>query len=212
MTTLGDRDRARLARILGMLGSDHAGERAAAGLKAEEFRKKHGLTWAQMLALPPLKPEPPPRDAAKEAAEAKARAEAEAQRAAKARAEAEAKARETAEAAARKAAREAEAAAAREAQHAAYRAAARERIREADERRARAAPPPPEPEPAPLKSKPAPPWPYPMPPPRPMVSTIEEWRATFAPETKDTESRWLAVMYFGACALVLVGLFVGYHG
>jgi hypothetical protein len=41
-----DRARARLATILGMLGSEHAGERAAAGLQAEAFRKKHGLTWA----------------------------------------------------------------------------------------------------------------------------------------------------------------------
>jgi hypothetical protein len=35
-----------------MLGSDHAGERAAAGLQAEAFRKKHGLTWEQMLTSP----------------------------------------------------------------------------------------------------------------------------------------------------------------
>jgi hypothetical protein len=118
-----DVERARLARILGMLGSEHAGERAAAGLKAEEFRKKHGLTWPQMLSLPPLMPDPPQRDPAKEAAEAKARTEAETRRAAKAAVDA----------------------AAREAQHAAYRAAARERMREADEREARAAPPPPPP-------------------------------------------------------------------
>ena len=36
-----DADRHRLAAILGMLGSDHAGERAAAGLQAEAFRRKH---------------------------------------------------------------------------------------------------------------------------------------------------------------------------
>ena len=55
-------ERERLARILGMLGSEHAGERAAAGLQAEAFRKKHGLTWADLLALPPvevvMEPEP----------------------------------------------------------------------------------------------------------------------------------------------------------
>lgn len=44
-----DTDRHHLAAILGMLGSDHAGERAAAALQAEAFRRKHGLTWAQML-------------------------------------------------------------------------------------------------------------------------------------------------------------------
>ena len=89
MVDLTPAERERLARILGMVGSEHAGERAAAGLKAEEFRKKHGLTWAEMLAQPPLRPEPPPRDTAKEAAEAKARAQAEAQRAAKAKEAAE---------------------------------------------------------------------------------------------------------------------------
>lgn len=47
-------ERQRLARILGMLGSEHAGERASAGLQAEAFRKRHGLTWEEMLALPPV--------------------------------------------------------------------------------------------------------------------------------------------------------------
>jgi hypothetical protein len=45
-------DRRRLARILGMLGSEHAGERASAALQAEAFRKRHGMTWEEMLALP----------------------------------------------------------------------------------------------------------------------------------------------------------------
>ena len=48
-----DIDRRRLARILGMLGSEHAGERASAALQAEAFRKRHAMTWEQMLALPP---------------------------------------------------------------------------------------------------------------------------------------------------------------
>jgi hypothetical protein len=56
--TITTSERARLAAILGMLGSDHAGERAAAGLHAEAFRKKHRLTWAELLALQP-EPEPP---------------------------------------------------------------------------------------------------------------------------------------------------------
>ena len=42
-------ERQRLARILGMLGSEHAGERASAGLQAEAFRKRHGLTWEEMI-------------------------------------------------------------------------------------------------------------------------------------------------------------------
>jgi hypothetical protein len=93
-------ERARLARILGMLGSEYPGEQAAAASQAEAFRKRHGLTWEAMLSLPAVteRPEPPPRDASKEAAEAKARAEAETQRAAKARADAEAKVREADEA------------------------------------------------------------------------------------------------------------------
>lgn len=69
---INDIERQRLAAILGMLGSEHAGERAAAALQAEAFRKKHGLTWAELLALrpedlhsessqpPPPEPEPPP--------------------------------------------------------------------------------------------------------------------------------------------------------
>ena len=48
-------DRRRLAAILGMLGSEFDGERAAAGLQAEAFRKKHGLTWEQMLSLPAVR-------------------------------------------------------------------------------------------------------------------------------------------------------------
>lgn len=47
-------ERQRLAAILGMLGSSHAGERAAAALQAEAFRRKHRLTWEELLALPPI--------------------------------------------------------------------------------------------------------------------------------------------------------------
>jgi hypothetical protein len=66
-------DRRKLAAILGMLGSEHAGERASAALQAEAFRKRHAMTWEEMLALPPVEvvvePEPvwtpsePPRPA-----------------------------------------------------------------------------------------------------------------------------------------------------
>jgi hypothetical protein len=42
----------KLAAILGMLGSNHAGERAAAALQAEAFRKRLGMTWADLMSLP----------------------------------------------------------------------------------------------------------------------------------------------------------------
>ena len=48
-----DIERQRLAAILGMLGSSHAGERAAAALQAEAFRSKHGLTWAELVSGAP---------------------------------------------------------------------------------------------------------------------------------------------------------------
>jgi hypothetical protein len=47
--TISTKERQHLAAILGMLGSDHAGERAAAGLQAEAFRRKHRLTWEELL-------------------------------------------------------------------------------------------------------------------------------------------------------------------
>lgn len=45
-------NRAKLAAILGRLGSDHDGERAAAGLLASRFVRDHGLTWPELLAVP----------------------------------------------------------------------------------------------------------------------------------------------------------------
>ena len=57
--TLTDTERKRLASILGLLGSNHAGERDAAALHAEAFRRKHRLTWAELLALPPIDVAPP---------------------------------------------------------------------------------------------------------------------------------------------------------
>lgn len=56
-------DRKRLIAILGMLGSDQPGERAAAGLKAEELRKKLDLSWEQIVAdQPEAKPRGRARD------------------------------------------------------------------------------------------------------------------------------------------------------
>jgi hypothetical protein len=46
---LNEADVKRLVRLLGMLGSDHIGERAAAALKADEFVRDHGLSWADVI-------------------------------------------------------------------------------------------------------------------------------------------------------------------
>jgi hypothetical protein len=43
--------RARLAKMLGMLGSAHAGERASAAQRAEEERKRLGLTWEDIILM-----------------------------------------------------------------------------------------------------------------------------------------------------------------
>ena len=51
---MNENERRRLAAILGMLGSNQAGERDAAAMQAEAFRKKHGLTWSELLSLPPI--------------------------------------------------------------------------------------------------------------------------------------------------------------
>ncbi len=58
---LGATDRKRLSKILGRLGSDHPGERAAAGLKADQLVRAAGLTWTELLEPPALPaPAPPP--------------------------------------------------------------------------------------------------------------------------------------------------------
>lgn len=50
---------ARLSKVLGMLGSDHDGEIAAAGRRAHRLLRDAGLTWPEVLQpmLPPPKPE-----------------------------------------------------------------------------------------------------------------------------------------------------------
>ncbi|MCU0983598.1 MAG: hypothetical protein MUC89_01480 [Acetobacteraceae bacterium] len=53
--------RERLAKIAGRLGSDHEGERAAAGLMATRLLRAHNLTWSDaLLAAQPAPPPPPP--------------------------------------------------------------------------------------------------------------------------------------------------------
>ncbi len=49
--------RAKLVKLLGMLGSDHDGERANAARLADEHRRKSGLTWHDfVLPLPEARP------------------------------------------------------------------------------------------------------------------------------------------------------------
>jgi hypothetical protein len=43
------KDLVRLNRILGLLGSDHPGERASAALAATNFLKRHDMTWGDVL-------------------------------------------------------------------------------------------------------------------------------------------------------------------
>jgi hypothetical protein len=43
-------DRDRLAKLLGMLGSDHDGEVAAAGRHADALVRRAGLTWADVVS------------------------------------------------------------------------------------------------------------------------------------------------------------------
>jgi hypothetical protein len=52
---LAEADRTRLAQMLGLLGSDHAGERDAAGLAAHRLIRQRGVTWHDVLSptLPP---------------------------------------------------------------------------------------------------------------------------------------------------------------
>src|SRR5262245_64972779 len=40
----------RLAKLLGMLGSDHDGERASAARKADQLVREHGLRWPDVIA------------------------------------------------------------------------------------------------------------------------------------------------------------------
>jgi hypothetical protein len=41
-----------MVKLLGMLGSEHQGERAAAALQAEAFRRQRGMTWEQIIKAP----------------------------------------------------------------------------------------------------------------------------------------------------------------
>ena len=56
MNNLSNDDRVRLSKLTAMLASEHAGERATAGLKASEFLCQRGLTWADVINPPRLDP------------------------------------------------------------------------------------------------------------------------------------------------------------
>ena len=69
---LDDQTLDRLGKLLGMLGSEHSGERAAAASKAHDLLRANGLDWAALVDLvrtslrhgpgqPPPRPDPPPR-------------------------------------------------------------------------------------------------------------------------------------------------------
>jgi hypothetical protein len=52
-------DRARLVKLCGMFGSDHAGERANAAAAADKLIREAGLRWPDV--IPPALPPPPQR-------------------------------------------------------------------------------------------------------------------------------------------------------
>ncbi len=52
MTRLSPTERTRLVNILGMLGSEHAGERASAAFLAAKLVRDRGLCWADVVPSP----------------------------------------------------------------------------------------------------------------------------------------------------------------
>jgi hypothetical protein len=50
MTGLAQADRTKLVKLLALLGSDHAGERDAAGMAAHRLLKQRGMTWEDALS------------------------------------------------------------------------------------------------------------------------------------------------------------------
>ena len=58
MSVLAPADRTRLAQLLGLLGSNFAGERDAAGLAAHRLITDRGLTWSDVVAPALLEPQP----------------------------------------------------------------------------------------------------------------------------------------------------------
>ena len=57
---LESHDADRLSKLLGMCGSSHSGERAAAALKADTLVRSLGLTWRDVIVVAPaLQPDAP---------------------------------------------------------------------------------------------------------------------------------------------------------
>jgi hypothetical protein len=63
MMPLTPADLNKLVGVLGMLGSEHAGERDNAARLADRLVRGKGLEWAQLLAPKPAAPTPPPAPA-----------------------------------------------------------------------------------------------------------------------------------------------------
>ena len=55
-------DRERLAKLCGMFGSDHEGERANAAAAADRLVRQAGLRWPDVIAAPRLAPPSPELD------------------------------------------------------------------------------------------------------------------------------------------------------
>jgi hypothetical protein len=49
---LSNPEREKLAKLLGLLGSDHPGERDAAGLAAHRLVQASGMVWADIVCIP----------------------------------------------------------------------------------------------------------------------------------------------------------------
>ena len=54
MSNLAQADRVRLVKLLALLGSDHPGERDAAGLAAIRLIQQRGVSWEEVLSPRPL--------------------------------------------------------------------------------------------------------------------------------------------------------------
>jgi hypothetical protein len=57
MSALAASDRVHLAKLLGLLGSNHAGERDNAACAAHRFVQQHGITWFDVVTHPPSDPD-----------------------------------------------------------------------------------------------------------------------------------------------------------
>ena len=61
MSALSSTNRIKVAKLLGMLGSNHAGERDAAGLAAHRIVTAAGLSWRQLITPQPVEKDIPLR-------------------------------------------------------------------------------------------------------------------------------------------------------